>query len=64
MHELIIVDLDPPIPIRIELPKRFAQLLDNNASADESVERDSRCGSTTDSGLVSFSIYPQEGGFH
>jgi hypothetical protein len=63
MHELIVVDLDPPIPISIELAKRFTELLDDNASTDESVERDTRRRSTTDSSLISFSIYPQERGF-
>jgi len=53
LHELVVADVDPSIPISIQLLERLAELLDDDASADEAVERDSRSGSTTDGGLGS-----------
>ena len=44
MHKLIIIDLDPPIAVRVELGKRLAELLDDDTRAYEAVERNARDG--------------------
>jgi hypothetical protein len=40
VHELVVVDLDPAIAVRVELLERLAELLDGDACANEAVERD------------------------
>jgi hypothetical protein len=56
VHELVVVDLDPSIAVGIELPKALAELLNNNASTDKSVERDPRRRSTPRGSLVRFFV--------
>lgn len=41
-HEAIIVDLDPPVAIRVVTFERLGDLLDDNTCAHEAVERDAR----------------------
>lgn len=60
VHELIIVDLDPSIPIIIQLLEALAELLDDNTSTDESIKGDSRRRAATRCGLVGW-IYPGRG---
>jgi len=43
VHELIVVDLDPPIPVGVNLLERLRQLLDHDASPNESVEGYTSC---------------------
>jgi len=42
VHELVVIDLNPPITIGIEPSERLAELLDNDTSADEAVEANAR----------------------
>jgi len=59
LHELIIINLDVPSALGIESRKRLAELLDDDARADETVERDSRLWSTHGGSLVGFYVYPE-----
>ena len=59
LHKLIIINLNPSIPIGIESPERLAELLDDNARADETVKRDTGWRSTTGGSLIGFDIYPK-----
>ena len=45
MHELIVIELNPPRALRVETLERLGNLLDHDACPDEAVERDSRRGS-------------------
>lgn len=52
MHELLVVDLQPPVAVRVELLERLRDLLDDDARAHEAVERDAlrgRAGACTGS---------------
>lgn len=53
MHELVVVDLDPTIPVGINLLERLGQLLDDDTSPDESIEGDSGLGPSRWSTTVS-----------
>lgn len=56
VHELIIIDLDPPITVGVETAERFAKLFDDDAGADKSIERDAGGRSSTGNSLVGLSI--------
>lgn len=58
LHELIVVDLDPSIPIAVQLGERLADLLDHDAGPDESVEGNTRSGSVTCGHPAGFNILP------
>jgi hypothetical protein len=56
LHELIVIDLDPSTIVRIEPPKRLAQLFDHDASANETIEGDTRRMSALNNGSCPLSI--------
>lgn len=56
MHEGIVVDLDPPIPIRVKPPERFRKLFDYNASTNEAIKGDT-LSSVRGDRLTSFNVY-------
>ncbi len=58
---MIIVDLDPAVAVCIEAPERLAQLLDDDARADEAVERNAWRGRVASSGLCGFRNCPARG---
>lgn len=58
LHELIVVDLDPSIPITVQFGKRLANLLDHDAGPDEPVEGDAWSGSVTCGHPAGFNILP------
>jgi hypothetical protein len=47
VHETVIVDLHPAVSIRVQLLERLAELFDDDAASDESVEWDSRSAGRT-----------------
>jgi hypothetical protein len=47
-HELVIVDLDPAIPISVNPLERISELLDGDTSPHETIEGYSRGSKTTD----------------
>ena len=61
MHELIIVDLDPSITIRIQPSKGLAKLFDDDTGAHKSIKRDSRWRAASNGNLTSFNVYPARG---
>lgn len=56
LHEGVVVNLDPPIPIRVEPSKCLAKLLDHDARADEAIKGNAR-KSAISGGLTGFSVY-------
>lgn len=57
VHESIVVDLDPPIPIRVKPPERFRKLFDYNASTNEAIEGDTLVSDPSSNRLTSFNVY-------
>jgi len=56
VHELVVVDLDPPVAIGVEASKRFADLFDDDARADKTVKGDPWGWHSTSNNLVGFDI--------
>ena len=56
-HELVVIDLNPPITIGVEPSERLAELFDNDTSADEAVECNAGWGSTILANRRCFDVY-------